>query len=583
MKKTVFLALSVVFSLILCAEQMPEGYYNSINGKQDAALKTALSQIIKGGTRVPYGTEFHSTVNVDPVTGDTIWRKNDPKPCTWAGFYNTDRRSDETIWDMYSGTKRYFPLPSGSAAGMDIEHSFPKSWWGGNNNDAYKDLYHLCPADRIANNNKSNYPPGVLKDSAKVNNGYFFMGTDETWGGFAFDVCDEYKGDFARAYFYIATAYEDLTWDSKYSAYINSDSYLGFTPHLIEVLLAWHRKDPVSEKEVNRLNAVSDIQHNRNAYIEYPELIEYIWGNKKGQAVNLSSLQCTTYGTYDFPVSSTNPLAHEAQDVTSNGFLASWSDTGSDEYELDVFTRTSTGKNDTLVSMRGFKNYIINANDRLQWLEADGTTTAPFTNMDGSFAVCTSTTSAMRQLRLTNFGAAPDKTKLDVKCCVFKSDQTADLVIKGDNDVILYEKPLVLDEVKYTFDIPQGTKQISIMQKEIGSKNNYHRISLQRVFLYSGDYTETESSVEGFPVSVKANEYQVNTPLGKGTKLYYRVTPKGLRSSNTVEVLLKGGDDPTSIEPVCNRQEETQKIIEKGQVVIIREGVKYSVLGIKLN
>ena len=580
MKKTFLLALSAFLALSLSAETMPTGYYDAINGKKDAELKTALSQIIRGGERLPYGTEFHSTTKIDETTGDTIWKKNDPKPCTWSGFYTSDRRSDGTVWDMYSNTKRYFPMPSGSAAGLDIEHSLPKSWWGGDNNDAYKDLYHLCPADRIANNNKSAYPPGILVDSAKVNNGLFFMGKDATWNDYAFDVCDEYKGDFARAYFYIATAYEDYTWSDNCKNYLNKDSYLGFTPHMIEVLLAWHHKDPVSEKEVDRLNAIFEVQHNRNAFIEYPELVEYIWGDKKGKAVNLATLQCTTDGTYEFPISSTNPLAHQAKDVTGNGFLATWSNTGSAKYELDVFTREVTGHNDTLVAMRGFKNYIINENARLSWLQEDETT-APFTNMDGTFAVCTSTTSAKRQLRISNFGEAPENCKLDVKCCVFKSDQTADLVIKGNNNDTLYVQPLILDEMKYTFAIPKGTKQISIMQKEIGKKDNYHRVSLQQAFLYAGDYKETETSLEGFPVKVSALEYQVNTPMVKGTKLYYRVTPDGLRATNTIEVSYN--DTPSSINNVCNRPEEVQKIIEEGQVIIIRDGVRYSVLGIKLN
>lgn len=581
MKKLLLLVLSAIVSVSLWAEQMPNGYYDAINGKKDSVLKSTLSQIIKGGERVPYGTEFHTTEKVDTITGDTIWRKNDPKPCTWSGFYTSDRRSDETVWDMYSNTKRYFPLPSGSSAGMDIEHSFPKSWWGGNNNDAYKDLYHLCPADRIANNNKSNYPPGLLVDSNKVNNGLFFMGKDATWNDFAFVVCDEYKGDFARAYFYIATAYEDLDWKADFSKYINKDSYLGFTPHMIEVLLAWHRIDPVSEKEVNRLNAVSDIQHNRNAFIEYPELVEYIWGNKAGQTVDLSTLQCTTNGTYDFPISSTNPLAHDAADITENGFLASWSNTGSAEYELDVFKRETTGHNDTLVSMKGFKNYIINANNRLSWLEEDGVTAAPFSSMDGTFATCLSTTSKKRQLRLSNFGEAPANTKLDVKCCVYKQDQTADLIVRGNNDEVLYTQPLALDEAKYTFAIPAGTTQISLIQKEIGKTNNYHRISLQQAFLYSGDEKVTETSLDGYPVKVTTgHEYQVNTPMPKGTVLYYRVTPKGLRSTNTVEV--SRNTTPTDIERVCNRP-EVQKIIKEGQVIIIRDGVKYSVLGTRLD
>ena len=87
--------------------------------------------------------------------------------------------------------------------------------------------------------------------------------------------------------------------------------------------------------------------------------------------------------------------------------------------------------------------------------------------------------------------------------------------------------------------------------------------------------------MEGFPVKVSALEYQVNTQMVKGTKLYYRVTPNGLRATNIVEVSYN--DAPTLIQSVSNRSEEAQKIIEEGQVIIIRDGVRYSVLGIKLN
>ena len=102
---------------------------------------------------------------------------------------------------------------------------------------------------------------------------------------------------------------------------------------------------------MNRLDAVSTIQHNRNPFIEYPELVEYIWGNKKTTKLKLANLQRTTDGNYEFPVSPTNPLAHEATQVTKNGFTANWSNTGAASYELDVFTRTESGKNDTLLAM----------------------------------------------------------------------------------------------------------------------------------------------------------------------------------------------------------------------------------------
>ena len=99
----------------------------------------------------------------------------------------------------------------------------------------------------------------------------------------------QYRGDFARTYFFMATAYEYLEW-TAYTEYISSDSYLMFSDAIIQVLLDWHRADPVSDKECCRADRISDIQHNRNPFIDYPELVEYIWGNKKGQAVDMNAL-----------------------------------------------------------------------------------------------------------------------------------------------------------------------------------------------------------------------------------------------------------------------------------------------------
>jgi hypothetical protein len=65
------------------------------------------------------------------------------------------------------------------------------------------------------------------------------------------------------------------------------------------LMLKWHREDPVSPKELNRNNAIYAHQKNRNPFIDYPELVEYIWGTKKGQTVNLAALIC---GYCDAPI-----------------------------------------------------------------------------------------------------------------------------------------------------------------------------------------------------------------------------------------------------------------------------------------
>lgn len=574
--KVLCAVLLVCCAAYVSAEDMPAGYYNAIQGTKDSMLKTALHQIIKGGERYIYGPNTYHTTN-KIQNGDTIWKVGDLKAYgTWHGFQNSDQQSDGTIWDMYSTTKRYFPIKGGSAAGMDIEHSLPKSWWGGDENDAYTDLYHLNPADHAANNNKSNYPPGILNDSNKVNNGIFFMGKDKEWNDYAFSVIDEYKGDFARAYFYVSTAYHDMKWDASYSKYVTNDSYLTFTPYLIQVLLQWHRIDPVSEKEINRLDAISSIQHNRNPFIEYPELVEYIWGNKQGQTVDLSSLTRTTSADYTIPVDTINPIAYPATDITPNSFTAHWKDQQRDSYLLEAFTIQESGSNDTLIAMPGFKNEIVKGHKQIHWLLEDGSD-APYTLMDGSYAICSSTTSKKRYIRFDNFGKAPTNTYLTIKCCVYKGDQTADLIIRGNNDEVLYEQPLVLDEQFYTFAIPEGTTTISLIQKEIGTKaKGYHRISLQQAYLYSGDYKVTIQHLEGSPFTLTTTSYHLTHSQNTDQSIYYRITPLGLRTSNTVSVVYNPTTDVTDIPTYPTK---AKKIIQDGKLYLLQDNKIYTILG----
>ena len=277
--------LSIFFLLIpllLQAEEMPVGYYNAIDGKQDSVLKSTLGQIIRPHTAIPYGSGAEST---------------------WGVFYYSDQDEEGYCMDMYCDSWKKFTSVGAVVSGCNIEHSFAKSWWGGSKNDAYKDCYHLNPSNSTANSSRSNYPLGVptkdLKDQSVTGSLKVGRATYEGETFWVFEPKDEYKGDFARAYFYMATCYGDeLTWrldnkdvGSKYA--MRNDSYLEFRDWEIEVLLTWHRQDPVSEKETKRMDAVSDFQHNRNPYIDYPELAEYIWGNKKGRAVNLSELTDT--------------------------------------------------------------------------------------------------------------------------------------------------------------------------------------------------------------------------------------------------------------------------------------------------
>ena len=252
MKKTILLLLTSLFSLSLSAEEIPFGYYDAINGKQYSVLKSTLSQIVRGGERYEYGTnQYHSTSNPPE------WQKGDFKAYgTWQALPFTDHKpgTQGGVWDMYSNCVRYYPNKLGdSGCSLNIEHCLPKSWWGGEENEAYKDLYNLNPSDQRANSQKSNYAPGHVTKGDKFNNGSFKMDAAKSsrYGYICWEPAEEYRGDFARTYFYMATAYEYLTW-TAYAQYISGANYLMFSDSIQKVLLDWHRADPISDKELCR-------------------------------------------------------------------------------------------------------------------------------------------------------------------------------------------------------------------------------------------------------------------------------------------------------------------------------------------
>ncbi len=292
-----FTFLFILCPVLLFAEVMPEGYYNRIEGTQDSILKGTLKSIIRSHTAIPYGSGGENS--------------------TWGVFYYSDRDELGYCMDMYCDSWKKFTSVGAVVSGCNIEHSFAKSWWGGTENDAYKDCYHLNPSNSTANSSRGNYPLGVptkdIKDKSATGSLTVGKATYEGETFWVFEPKDEYKGDFARAYFYMATCYgKDINGNpdvvcSKYKGWrldnnnvgskfaMRNDSYLEFRDWEIAVLLQWHRQDAVSEKELKRMDAVSNFQHNRNPFIEYPCLVEYIWGNRKGQKVSLSTLK----NTYD--------------------------------------------------------------------------------------------------------------------------------------------------------------------------------------------------------------------------------------------------------------------------------------------
>jgi endonuclease I len=281
MKRTITFISALYLLTISIFAQIPAGYYDSAIGKMKAELKTALHLKIKNANVPSYGSGAGST---------------------WAAFAKTDvRPEDGTVWDMYSNNHVAFNGNS-AASGMNIEHSFAKSWWG-DGRQAAQDVMHLAPSNSTANSAKGSWPMAVVDGTTTFSNGVIKVGKSSSRPGGVIDAwepADEYKGDFSRAYMYMVTAYEDYVtyWTGNSVNQLDNNTYPVFEQWTVDLLLKWSKQDPVSQKEIMRNNEVYKIQGNRNPYIDYPLMSEYVWGS-------LTTVPFSPDGNVNYPYIST--------------------------------------------------------------------------------------------------------------------------------------------------------------------------------------------------------------------------------------------------------------------------------------
>jgi len=254
----------------------PSGYYATTQGLTGYALKSELHNIIKTHTSQGYSA---------------IW-----------GFYDSASRdkyyeNDNSILDMYSenpaapDSYNYVALTdqcgsyNSEADCYNREHSFPKSWFGGKVEPMNSDVHHIFATDGFVNAKRGSYPFGEVASASFVSNNGSKLGSAANsinYSGTVFEPIDEFKGDFARAYFYMATRYENVigSWQNN-SSYgndvLNGSSTQVFESWVIAMLKQWHSNDPVSQMELDRNQAAHDYQGNRNPFVDHPEFVEMIW------------------------------------------------------------------------------------------------------------------------------------------------------------------------------------------------------------------------------------------------------------------------------------------------------------------
>lgn len=277
--------LSLTGSLLFA--EAPAGYYSRLDGKQGDELRAVVKEV-----SIP--ADFESIEFGDG--GSSSFK-------TWQCFISSDIREIDgrtMWWDMYSNNIVYTYGADNSlnTKSLNIEHAVPNSWWGGRNGNlkAYQDIFNLNPSNSEANNKKSANPIGVTVENPAFSNGLVKIGKPAVgYGGNAstvFEPSDEYKGDFARTFFYMFAAYPDIDWKMDKGGenmYQVVDGRVELLPWAKNMLLKWNAEDPVDAKEMKRNDEIFKCQKNRNPFIDMPGLADYIWGAKTDEKFISSS------------------------------------------------------------------------------------------------------------------------------------------------------------------------------------------------------------------------------------------------------------------------------------------------------
>ena len=252
----------------------PVGYYEPLDGKSGEELRQTLQNIIaeEGVVRThTYADVFDILKLVDqsPSNSNQVWlmyrEESSPKYLFQQGSSGTGFWNREHVYPRSRGGFN-------SIKEDDIATGI-NEWWLSNSDSlrhANSDVHGLRATDANENSSRGNKHFGTVSTTNS------YAGPTGTLGSF--------KGDAARAIFYLTVRYNNLSVVNGFPE--NNDENRGQLGDL-ETLLLWHSQDQPDDFEMNRNNIIYNWQKNRNPFIDYPELVDYIWGDKQGEVWNM--------------------------------------------------------------------------------------------------------------------------------------------------------------------------------------------------------------------------------------------------------------------------------------------------------
>ncbi|HPW98435.1 MAG TPA: endonuclease [Flavobacterium sp.] len=267
------------------APTYPAGYYSSLEGLSGAALKQALQNIIANPQVVRAHTyadiwEILKTADQNPENSSQVWLIYNETPRS-----KLDQQATSSIVGKWNREHIYCQSRGNFGDWYDTSATGINNYVLSNAGDiaaGLSDAHHLRAADGQENSSRGNRNYGVDYNGPTGNPG--------SW-----------KGDVARALFYMAVRYNGLNVVNGNPV----DNTIGQIGDLT-TLLSWNQQDTSDDFEMNRNNYIYTWQMNRNPFIDYPSLVNYVFGANYGQPW-FSSL-ATTEINFDKIVLYPNPV-----------------------------------------------------------------------------------------------------------------------------------------------------------------------------------------------------------------------------------------------------------------------------------
>ncbi len=241
----------------------PNDYYDNLDGLAGNALIQGIQDLVseEGVVRAHTYADIIEILNIADQNPD----------------------NNNQVWLLYTEQPRakyLFQTGSSGVGKWNREHTYPRSrggffsiedddiptginsWWETHADSlrhANSDAHGLRAVDAGENSSRGNQHYGE------------YVGPASNAGSF--------KGDVARGVFFLALRYEDL---DVVNGFPSVTGELGD----LALLLTWHQQDPPDDFEMNRNNIIYDWQKNRNPFIDFPNLVDFIWGTEFGDPWN---------------------------------------------------------------------------------------------------------------------------------------------------------------------------------------------------------------------------------------------------------------------------------------------------------